>query len=122
MKKELEYEDCLTNQKLLKRFKNQFELVRYAMQLAENAIKSGRELNVDSDSQNVAFQVLAEIYANKERFEEISPERLEEQRVALEKKNAHDKKFGSEGSFLKSGRDAKKERKSKSRSLSYHAS
>ena len=116
MKKELEYEDCLTNQQLLKRFKNQFELVRYAMQLVENAIKSGRELNIDCDSQNVAFQVLAEIYSNKERFEEISPSRLEEQKVALEKRNAHDKKSSQEGGFLKAARDMKKDRKSKSRS------
>lgn len=117
MKKELEYEDCLTNQQLLKRFKNQFELVRYAMQLAENAIKSGRDMDADIDSDNVAYQVLAEICANKERFEEISQAKLDEHKAALEKKNAHDKKYSHDSSFSKS-KDAKKERKSKSRAFS----
>lgn len=116
MKKELEYEECLTNEQLLKRFKNQFELVRYAMQLAENAIRSGRELNVDTDSQNVAFQVLAEISANTERFEEIPVSRLEEQKIAQDKKNAHDKKTSQEGGFLKAAKEMKKERKSKAKS------
>ena len=43
MKTDVDYKDQLTNEKLLKRFNNQFELVRYAIQLAENTIRSGRE-------------------------------------------------------------------------------
>jgi DNA-directed RNA polymerase len=115
MKNEYEYEDCLTNQQLLKRFKNQFELVRYAMQLAENAIKSGREMDVDSDSQNVAFQVLAEIYNNKERFEEIPAARIEEEKAAFDKKNANNRQF--DNSFSKGGKDGKKEKRAKSNRL-----
>lgn len=68
---ELEYKDQLTNEKLLKRFNNQFELVRYAIQLAENTIRSGRELDIWADSQNVSFLILSEIAANKEEFAEI---------------------------------------------------
>jgi hypothetical protein len=113
MKKELEYEESLTNEQLLKRFKNQFELVRYAMQLAENAIRSGRELNVDTDSQNVAFQVLAEISANTERFEEIPVSYVEERKAPQEKRGGNDRKNSQEGGFSKAGKEVKKERKSK---------
>ena len=72
MKQEIDYKDQLTNEKLLKRFNNQFELVRYAIQLAENTIRSGREPDVHTDSQNVSFMILSEIAANKEEFAEIS--------------------------------------------------
>ncbi|MBS0634825.1 MAG: hypothetical protein JSR37_05125 [Verrucomicrobia bacterium] len=68
---ELDYKDQLTNEKLLKRFNNQFELVRYAIQVAENTIRSGRELDIWADSQNVSYLILSEIAANKEEFVEI---------------------------------------------------
>ena len=45
--------------------------MRYAIQLAENRVLSGTETELPSDSQNVAFQVLAEIAANKEIFSEV---------------------------------------------------
>lgn len=116
MKKEVEveYEESLTNEQLLTRFKNQFELVRYAMQLAENAIKSGRDLNVDTDSQNVAFQVLAEISANTERFAEVPLSYIEEKKAAQEKKNQEKK---NEMSSSKSGKEGKKERRSKAKAF-----
>ena len=66
-----QYEQALTNEDLLKRFTNQFDLVRYAIKLAENAIRSGREIDVDTDSQNLAFQILTEVSERKEKFQEL---------------------------------------------------
>lgn len=71
MKNDLDYKDQLTNEELLKRFKNQFELVRYAIQLAENTVRSGREPEMGLESQNVAYQILAEIASHTEQFAEI---------------------------------------------------
>ncbi len=71
MKREVEYKDQLTNEQLLKRFKNQFELVRYAIQLAENTVRSGRVPDAWADTQNVSFMILSEIAANKETFAEL---------------------------------------------------
>lgn len=71
MRRDFDFKETLTNEQLLKRFKNQFELVRYAISLAENTVQSGREPDVYTDSQNVAFMILAEIAANKEQFAEI---------------------------------------------------
>lgn len=62
-----------TNEALKKKFKNQFELVSYAILLAENMILTGRESRVKTDYQNKAMQVLAEIAAGKDLFEPIIP-------------------------------------------------
>jgi len=105
MKREIEYRDQLTNEQLLKRFKNQFELVRYAIQLAENSIKSGREPDVFTDSQNVAFMILAEIAAHKEKFTDL-PEPAAAHTVAKEPSFAEE---------ARSFKEEKKERKSKAK-------
>ncbi|QLH35519.1 MAG: hypothetical protein HWD61_04675 [Parachlamydiaceae bacterium] len=60
-----------TNEVLRKKFKNQFELVSYAISLAENMIITGREARVKTDIQNPAMQVLAEIAAGKDQFEPV---------------------------------------------------
>lgn len=57
-----------TNEALRKKFKSQFELVSYAISLAENMILTGREARVKTDTQNRAMQVLAEISAGKDQF------------------------------------------------------
>lgn len=63
----MEYKDCLTNELLSKRFDgNQFDLVRYAIRLAETAIKTGRALPTQDESENIAFQVLAAIAEGKD--------------------------------------------------------
>jgi DNA-directed RNA polymerase subunit omega len=80
MKNDVDFKDLLTNEQLLKRFKNQFDLVRYAISLAENNIRAGREPDVWTDSQNVAYQILAEIAAHKEHFVEV-PEAEEPEQV-----------------------------------------
>lgn len=61
----------LTNEHLRERFTNQFDLVNYAIQLAENMIHSGREPLVRSDKQNKAFLILEEIRQRKDMFKEV---------------------------------------------------
>jgi hypothetical protein len=100
MKHGSQYEQTLTNEDLLKRFTNQFDLVRYAIRLAENAIHSGREIDVDTDSQNLAFQILTEIAERKEKFQEL---------LQVNTLNTHEQ---PRAHFQK---EVKKERKSKSR-------
>lgn len=67
----MELKDNLTNEQLKKRFGSQFELVGYAIKLAENMIKSGRDPYIRSESQNAAMHVLEEIEAGVDHFEEI---------------------------------------------------
>ena len=62
----------LTNEQIKRKFKSSFELVNYAIELAEEMIISGREPRVKSDNmQNKALLILDEIYAGKDRLEEI---------------------------------------------------
>src|SRR5690349_5162878 len=67
----MDLKDFLTNEKLAKKFKSQFELVNYAIKLAENMIRTGRDTRVKTDLQNRAMQILAEIANNKDQFDEI---------------------------------------------------
>lgn len=56
----------LTNQKLYERFENTFDLVAYAIRVAEGKVRSGREANVHTDVKNIAHQILEEILNEKE--------------------------------------------------------
>lgn len=67
----MESKDQLTNEKIRKKFTSQFELVNYAIKLAENMIHTGRDPRVKIDSQNRSLQVLSEILCDKDRFDEI---------------------------------------------------
>jgi len=62
----------LTNEKISKKFVNQFDLVNYAIRLADNMIRSGRAPRVKVDVDNPVIQVLAEIEQGKDCFEEIA--------------------------------------------------
>lgn len=62
----------LTNEDLAKKFKSNFDLVNYAIKLAENMIHTGRDARVKSDVQNRAMLVLEEINEGKDRFDEIT--------------------------------------------------
>ena len=64
----------LTTEKIKTRFKSQFDLVGYAIRLAENMIRTGREPRVKDDVQNKAMLILAEISQGKDQFDEIVPE------------------------------------------------
>lgn len=73
----------ITNEYLVSdRFKNQFELVNYAIKLAENIIKTGREPRVAVDVQNYANQVLVEIETGNDIIIEV-PIAQEEVAVAV---------------------------------------
>ena len=67
----MEHQDQLTNEKIRKKFASQFELVNYAIKLAENMIQTGRDARVKIDSQNRSLQVVSEILCDKDRFDEI---------------------------------------------------
>lgn len=66
--------DHLTNERLRNMFDNQFELVNYAIKMAEHFIKSGREPFVHQDTQNLASQILEVIESGKDRFREMPNE------------------------------------------------
>lgn len=74
----------LTNEILNKKFKSNFILVNYAIQLAENMIKTGREARVKSELQNRAMLILEEIDAGKDVFDLI-PEPQEESDIDTKK-------------------------------------
>lgn len=61
----------LTNENLSKKFKSNFELVNYAIKLAENMIETGRDARVKSEVQNRAMLILEEIKEGKDRFDEV---------------------------------------------------
>lgn len=66
----------LTNEKVLGNFKSSFDLVNYAIRLAENMIHTGRGARVKSDIENRAILILEEIYQGKDKFDEIPPPSL----------------------------------------------
>jgi DNA-directed RNA polymerase subunit omega len=61
----------LTNEEMRSKFKSNFELVNYAIKLAENMIKTGRDARVKSEVQNRAMLILEEILEGKDQFDEI---------------------------------------------------
>lgn len=78
----MDKKDFLTTEGLSKRFVSPFDLVNYAIRLADNAIKTGRAMRVTSDSQNLAQELLLEILNNKDTFEEVIEE-VPEQEIAV---------------------------------------
>jgi len=83
---EYEYKDCLTNEQLLKRFKNQFDLVRYAIKLAEREIRAEKDAYGPIDAENVAFNVLSRIATSDEDFVLQEPEIVAPPVVVVEEK------------------------------------
>lgn len=72
MEKKKKFEELLTNECFGKRdFESQFDLVIYAIGLAENMIESGRDTRAKVDSKSRATQILAEIYQGKDGLDEI---------------------------------------------------
>lgn len=63
--------DNFTNEKLSRKFVSQFDLVNYAIRLAENMIKTGRDPRVKTGNRNRANQILAEIEQDKAYLDEI---------------------------------------------------
>lgn len=77
----MDLKECLTNEKIAKKFSSQFELVNYAIKLAENMIVTGRDPRVRTNTQNRSLQVLSEILNNKDRLDEVIVEEIEETEV-----------------------------------------
>jgi DNA-directed RNA polymerase subunit omega len=102
-KKSMEYKDQLTNEKIRKKFVSQFELVNYAIKLAENMIQSGRDPRVKIESQNRSLQVLSEILNDKDRFDEII--------YAEEEAPRQEYKRNDESNFKEKNSDRKRSRK-----------
>lgn len=82
----MELKEYLTNEKITKKFSSQFELVNYAIKLAENMIVTGRDARVKTNTQNKSLQVLSEILNNKDRFDEVIIEEEEEVEIVLQPK------------------------------------
>lgn len=61
----------LTNEKVRDKFKSQFELVNYAIKLAENMIRTGRGPRIKIETQNPALQILGEIAEGQDRLEPV---------------------------------------------------
>lgn len=59
-----------THEELARKFKNNFDLVNYAIKLAKNMIRSGREPSLYAPIQNKATIVLNEIEHGRDRFEQ----------------------------------------------------
>lgn len=72
-----------TNEELARKFKSNFDLVNYAIKLAENMIRTGRDARVKSDIQNRAMLVLEEIAEGKDRFDEIKEPVIDQKNVAV---------------------------------------
>lgn len=100
----MEYKDQLTNEKIRKKFVSQFELVNYAIKLAENMIQSGRDPRVKIESQNRSLQVLSEILNDKDRFDEIIF--VEEEAPRQEYKRNDELNFKEKNSERKKSRKA----------------
>jgi len=71
----MELKDYLTNELISKRFDNQFDLVNYAIRVAEDMIHAGRGPRVKTETENPALQVLEEIVSGKDTFEDEGSEK-----------------------------------------------
>lgn len=81
----MDYSDHLTNEEIKKKFKSQFELVGYAIKLAENMIRTGRAARIKSESQNPAMLTLGEIEEGVDHFDEIPKEVVHSYEAIIEK-------------------------------------
>ena len=61
----------LTNEKKYKKFKSQFDLVNFAINLAESKIRSGKEAEDTLDGQNITLDILSEIDIQEDSMKEI---------------------------------------------------
>jgi DNA-directed RNA polymerase subunit omega len=85
----------ITNEALKKKFKNQFEMVGYAISLAENMILTGRDPRVKSDTQNRALQILEEIVAGKDHLEPVALENKKQEEKDVTRHYLGEKDGGS---------------------------
>ena len=96
--------ESLTNEKLLNKFTNQFELVNYAIKLAENMIHTGRAPRVRTETQNSSLNVLAELNAGKDVLEEITYTQVVASETNVADLMANGKEYASHKSERKKSR------------------
>lgn len=70
----MEVREFLTTEQMSKRFKSPFDLVNYAIELARNAVATGRAARVTTDVQNLAQLILLEIVNYQDTFDEAFDE------------------------------------------------
>ena len=117
----MEKKNELTTEDLKKKFPSQFELVNYAIRLAENMIKSGRGPRMKTEIQNRSLQILEEISIGKDEFDDITVESVETensfQEAAKEAKStSSERKSERKGAHASKMQDHKKITKSSPRS------
>lgn len=105
MENKNEHRKSLTSEEISKKFKNQFDFVNYAIRLAENMIQTGRGPRVVSRTENPALQVLEEILAGKDKFEEIPVKQAETEGYYSTKTTKEAKVFIEEKEDKSSGED-----------------
>lgn len=64
--------DSLTNEKVRKKFTNQFDLINYTITLAESLIRSGRNPRVPVTTDNPALQAIAELAIYEDEDNQVS--------------------------------------------------
>lgn len=63
----IEYRDALTNELLLKRYQNQFDLVRFVIHRAQDIVHAGREQPQSVEiPDNLAYYLLAQVATGTE--------------------------------------------------------
>lgn len=103
----MESKEQLTNEKIRKKFASQFDLVNYAIRLAENMIYTGRDARVKIDSQNRSLQVLTEILNDKDRFDEIKVVEADTQEADYRRHEEGSNRTSEKGSERKKSRSSK---------------
>lgn len=94
----MDNQEDLTNESVKKKFKSQFELVGHAIKLAENMIKTGRGPRIKSECQNVAINVLDEIKAGVDKFDDI-PKEIKQDVDVNTTKHSEKRENRSEGGY-----------------------
>ncbi len=89
MDKRAKISSPLTNEELTKRFKNQFDLVNYAIRLAENKIRTGQDSRSGLEVNNRAMQVIEDIMAGNDFLDKN-----------LESKESDTQEASSQSSFI----------------------
>lgn len=83
----MERHENLTNESLSKKFVSQFDLVNFAIHVAKDMIKSGRETRARKEIQNRAQQILEEIAEDKVLLDDLDDEKQ------FEKMHLHEQSY-----------------------------
>ncbi|MBS0622306.1 MAG: hypothetical protein JSR80_05055 [Verrucomicrobia bacterium] len=82
--------DYLTTEPLKRRFDDTFDLVNYAISLGKESIKQGRLFHTQTDVHNQAYQILEEIFEEKDRLPPPPPKPKPEPQPQISAKDESD--------------------------------